>query len=503
MITRLRVSGFKNLVDADVRFGPFTCIAGANGVGKSNLFDAIVFLSRLANSTLLEAASHVRDPEGRASEVRSLFTHAGDTYAEEMRFEVEMIVSPTATDDLGQQAEASTSLLQYQLALGYEPGDQVAKPDRLVIRHEKLEHLKMGQAKSVLPFLLDPTLRDRYAGWSRSRDWRKGALFNRRTSPYLSPITDDTGRLRIQRHQEGNAGRTQQFDAANLPRTVLSTSNALESPTALVARREMQSWSLLHFEPTALRQPDDFRSPTRMAPDGRHLPATLYRLAHRGSEAAETVYARVANRLADLLEDVQTVAVERDPKRELLTLQVVDRAGTCHAARSLSDGTLRFLALTVLQEDPDASGVWCLEEPENGLYPPRIPAMIALLRAIAVDTDDAVGSDNPLRQVIINTHSPGVVQQVPDASLVAAIPVETSTDGQRMRTLQFKALGDTWRTTAASPPAGDISKGWLLDYLGSTTAQDSTGDGAPDAETRRVIDRREVRQLLLPFAGDA
>ena len=44
MLTRLQVSGFKNL-DVDIRFGPFTCIAGANGTGKSNLFDAIQFLS--------------------------------------------------------------------------------------------------------------------------------------------------------------------------------------------------------------------------------------------------------------------------------------------------------------------------------------------------------------------------------------------------------------------------------------------------------------------------
>jgi AAA15 family ATPase/GTPase len=56
LLTRLRVKGFKNLVGVDVRFGPFTCIAGANGIGKSNLFDAIFFLSALAEVTLLDAA---------------------------------------------------------------------------------------------------------------------------------------------------------------------------------------------------------------------------------------------------------------------------------------------------------------------------------------------------------------------------------------------------------------------------------------------------------------
>ncbi|MBI5604166.1 MAG: AAA family ATPase, partial [Deltaproteobacteria bacterium] len=60
MLLRLKVNGFKNLMNVDVRFGPFTCVAGANGVGKSNLFDAIRFLSLLANKTLTEAALSVR-----------------------------------------------------------------------------------------------------------------------------------------------------------------------------------------------------------------------------------------------------------------------------------------------------------------------------------------------------------------------------------------------------------------------------------------------------------
>ena len=84
MLTRLKVKGFKNLVDVDVWFGPFTCIAGANGVGKSNLFDAITFLSALADRPLMDAALSVRDEGGRTGDIRSLFNHVGSEFAEEI-----------------------------------------------------------------------------------------------------------------------------------------------------------------------------------------------------------------------------------------------------------------------------------------------------------------------------------------------------------------------------------------------------------------------------------
>ena len=72
MLTRLQVSGFKNLVNVDVRFGPFTCVVGPNGAGKSNLFDAIRFLQTLAGGTLMEAAASVRDQDSRTADVRNL-----------------------------------------------------------------------------------------------------------------------------------------------------------------------------------------------------------------------------------------------------------------------------------------------------------------------------------------------------------------------------------------------------------------------------------------------
>ena len=119
MLLRLKVNGFKNLMDVDVRFGPFTCVAGANGVGKSNLFDAIRFLSLLANKTLTEAALSVRAEGGSASDLRSLFHGVGDRYEDRMSFEAEMIVPAKAVDDLGQTGEASITILRYLLELGY------------------------------------------------------------------------------------------------------------------------------------------------------------------------------------------------------------------------------------------------------------------------------------------------------------------------------------------------------------------------------------------------
>ena len=89
-------------MDVDVRFGPFTCVAGVNGVGKSNLFDAIRFLSLLASKTLIEAALSVRAGGGSASDLRNLFHRVGDHYEDRMSFEAEMIVPKKAVDDFRQ-----------------------------------------------------------------------------------------------------------------------------------------------------------------------------------------------------------------------------------------------------------------------------------------------------------------------------------------------------------------------------------------------------------------
>ena len=470
MLTRLKVSGFKNLVDVDVRFGPFTCIAGANGVGKSNLLDAIRFLSALASSSLVDAALSIRDEGGKSGDVRSLFHCVGNHIAERMEFEAEMLVPKIGLDDLGQEAKASTTFLRYSLTLARRDDS----PGSLQIVNEELHHIAQGDKAKHLGFPNNPA-------------WRKSVAVGERKSPYIA--TAD-GQITI--HNDGGSrGKPRSLLAASLPRTALSAANAAESPTATLARREMQSWRLLQLEPSALRRPDSFSSPAQLGSDGSHLASCLYHLGQSKAADAGSVYAQVANRLAELIEGVREISIDRDERRELLTLNLTDLDGTTHSARALSDGTLRFIALAVLERDPEMDGVVCLEEPENGIHPERIPAMLRLLQDIAVDTDSAAREDNPLRQVIINTHSPAVVAQVPDDSLLLAVPRESIRDGKRIKQLAFRPLPDTWRSQGEKNNA--ISRGQLLAYLSPL----GPSQDVEIPKRQRVMDRPDL-QLLLP-----
>lgn len=494
MLTRLIISGFKNLVDVDIRFGPFTCIAGANGTGKSNLFDAIRFLSALSDQTLIDAAMSVRDEKGHGGDIRSLFHRVGDQYENTMHFAAEMIIPETGVDDLGQDAKASITFLRYELDLEYKLEGGVYSRGGLELKREVLNQINLSDAPSNLLF-------------PNKVKWRKSAISGRRTSPLIS--TDKEGKY-IMRHQDGSGGRPLQRLAYSLPRTVLSASSAAESPTALMARREMQSWKLLQLEPSALRSPDNYKSPAHLGMDGAHLASTLYNLAHRNlpiamqavpdREAESRIYGQVVNSLATLIDDVRRVWVDPDPQRELLTLFASGKDGTPIPARSLSDGTLRFLALSVLELDPESKGLLCLEEPENGIHPSRIPAMLSLLKRIAMDVEEPIGPDNPLRQVIINTHSPAVVAQVPEDSLLIAELKPTVRNSQKFSRASFACLPNDWRTKA-DPKPDEVAMGMLLSYLNPASEEQelvtSTKSDKNSFVERRVMDREDVRQLYL------
>jgi predicted ATPase len=210
-----------------------------------------------------------------------------------------------------------------------------------------------------------------------------------------------------------------------------------------------------------------------MQTDGRHLAATLYRIATESPQYydsdddsldADAIYAEVADRLSDLTGvKVRGIRVTLDQVREVFTLFLSEPGGLTLPARALSEGTLRFLALCVLLEDPTVIGLICMEEPENGIHPANLPAMMRLVKDLAVDPDKPPSQDNPFRQVIINTHSPWVVQLCdPDDLLLAKVHPQRTPDGRMASALSLLPFNRSWRS---SPGVATFSRADITSYL--------------------------------------
>jgi len=481
MITRLRVNGFKNLRDVDLHLSEFTCIAGPNGAGKSNLFDAIQFLSLTASKTLLEAALAIRADGAMSSDPTHVFCFDHPVGSRRIDFLVDMIVPKIAYDDLNQQARATFTFLTYELSITERSSGN--GDSGLQIEKENLAYHPWSKGSGLLPF-------------KNSAAWRQSLMQEAkggRRDFFISTKTEDNKTV-IQRHQDGgSSGKPYPYLASNLPRTVLSIANATESPTALCAKREMEAWRFLALEASSLRAPDDFTEPNIMDSHGRHMPATLHRLMQTEG-LGPGVGDSIAQRLTELIENVKGIRVDPDPVRRAYSILVADHSGNEIPARGLSDGTLRFLALAILEQDPLVTGVICLEEPENGIHPKRLPAMIALLKEIAVDTQERCGDDNPLRQIIINTHSPSVVAEVPDGSLVIAVDRTAYYQDRLVHTPSFLGLPDTWRERVSGE---SVARGLLIPYLNPIRVKQQDQRN-PD----RVVDREDL-QMLLPQLEDA
>jgi predicted ATPase len=457
MITRIEIDGFKNLVDFTLDFGPLTCIAGPNSAGKSNIFDAIQFLSFLTDHTLIEAALKIRDADRDTSDVRDLFWTDGEQRRQDFKIAVEMIVNPDTKDDFGRPAIAASTFLRYEITINYEsPAFEIGSLGRLVLDEEKLDYIKEKDARDHLHFP------------HSAQNFREPAIINRRRTNssfiYVQKSSDGIREIVVS-HEAGARGPGQRSPADSAPSTIVGTSNSSATPTILAARREMQSWRLLALEPSVMRKPDRFYENAHVSPQGGHLPSTLRRLANGSKKfgrEAEDIYAEITSRLSEFVV-VSKVEVISDDVRQLLTLQITELSGVKLPASSLSDGTLRFLALAIIAADPESTGVICMEEPENGIHPAKLNVIVNLLRDIAVDTDEKPGQDNPLRQIIVATHSPYFVQLQNKEDLVFAL--EASIRGKNnkaLKVLRCQPLEGTWRARKSISSVGFAT---VLAYL--------------------------------------
>lgn len=380
MITHIELDGFKTFQKFSLDLAPLQVIVGANGAGKSNLFDALQLLARLAESDLYSAFEGLR---GNVGELFTIRPH-GST-ADCICLAVEMLVNRKVQDSWGAQEEVRFPRMRYELKITRRA--DVQGLERLYVEHESLAPIRRGEDR-----------------WTKSYDLKTGSAWIPKMtggrSPFISTL-EEQGVSTLSLHQDGRSGR-RNVVAGQAERTVLSGIQNTEFPHAFAVAEEMRSWRFLQLNPEVLRQPSPMIGPTTLAADGKYLPNVLARMKARDP----MLLADVSLDLANLVPGILRVEVEADSASDQYVIWATLEDGRRFSSRVLSDGTLRMLALVTLQNDPDHEGLLCFEEPENGVHPSRLKNMTHLFQYLATDFSDPQQVGLPLRQVLSNTHSP-------------------------------------------------------------------------------------------------
>jgi len=150
----------------------------------------------------------------------------------------------------------------------------------------------------------------------------------------------------------------------------------------------------LNLEPLVLRKPSPPGQPGVFRPDGSNLPWVVEDLKRADFDSYFAWTGHVRSALPDI-ESVNTVERREDRARYLL---VRYRGGLEVPSWMVSDGTLRFLALSLPAFLPGYDKTYLIEEPENGIHPEAVEHLYAFLRS-AVES-----------QVLVTTHSPVILE---------------------------------------------------------------------------------------------
>lgn len=370
-----------------MEFTPFTVIAGKNASGKSNLFDALELLSRLANNTLKEGFPERR---GTVTELFSL-TDKGD-YGSEMRFEVDLLVSRAIKDNWGRKGEIKSPRLRYELAISRKPGEHGF--EELGVTHERLSRIKVSDDKWALNYIP----KEQQHIWKTTQKGGSG-------KPFIDTEINN-GIPTILIRQDGKQGG-KQTPARDLGQTVLAGINTVDFPHVFAVKQEMMHWRFMQLNPDQLRKPtpQDPRMSYTLTQDGANLAAALYRI----QKDDPLVLKELALDLNAVLPDFTAVDVAHEETHRHFIIRLQTPDGRQFSSRVLSEGTLRLLALMVMKYDEAHTGLLCFEEPENGVHPMRISDMTGLLLDLSTDFSDP---ESALRQVIINTHSPLLIKRL-------------------------------------------------------------------------------------------
>lgn len=449
MLTRIEIDGFKTFESFSLDLGSFVVILGANASGKSNLFDAIQLLSNLASKDLREAT------QGLRGEVHELFRTGKDGIpSAKMHFAVEVLVEPQVKDPWGIQVELTHTRMRYEVTIERRQNERGI--ERLVVSNEKSGPV-LGKHEKL----------------KASAEFRNAYLRYARRSPWLT-TSQEEGKTVFEIHQDGKAGRTRPTEAAEA--TVLSSITTGEFPHLFALREEMRSWRFLQLDPAFLRRPSPINAPELLQPDGSNLAFVLARIKMETKEKdrPKGILADIAAELATIIPGVTDLDADLDQRDREYRIDVTTRDASPFTSRVLSDGTLRVLALLAMLYDPKHRGLVCFEEPENGVHPARLRTLIQRLRELVTNPLlDEPFTDEPLTQLIMNSHSPVVLSALAQEEF-------GGTDNR----IVFADL-----VTVTNPQLGEISRKTRIRKVQSVDQGTLQADKAGEFVTRFEVDK--------------
>ena len=165
-------------------------------------------------------------------------------------------------------------------------------------------------------------------------------------------------------------------------------------------RRHLDSWRLYHFHDTsvksAMKKTADVNDNRYLRPDGSNLAAFLYLLREK-HETSYQLIARTVRQVAPFFQDFQLEPQRLNPDKIRLEWK---HAGTdaYFDASSLSDGTLRFMALATLFLQPATyrPSVILVDEPELGMHPYAITLLASLMKQASTEAQVIVSTQSSL-----------------------------------------------------------------------------------------------------------
>ena len=336
---------------------PITVVIGANGVGKSSLFDAFGFLADCLKSGV-EAAC---DAHGRGGFDRLLTQGASGA----IEFEVYY------------REIANARPITYELSIAQ---DSTGRP---FVAKERLRQRRRNQTR----------------GWPFSflvLENGKGLVWKGEQAGLAKD--EDFAELMAKAEKGGSAEESREMEVVELDNKqrlgVATLGSLTQHPRISAFRRFIEGWYLSYFNPDAARSLPLAGPQEYLNSHGDNLGNVVQFMEREHPQNLQDVLKSIAAKIPG----IDRIDTEKSNDGRLLLRFSSDCFQKPFYAQQMSDGTLKTFAYLLLIKSQSPSRFLCIEEPENGLYHKILEPLVEEFREYAEQSGGA--------QLFITTHQP-------------------------------------------------------------------------------------------------